>query len=181
MLPAEAPERRAPAAPVAAAARPRGPPTPTTGVPNASLLLASAERRARLRRPPTVDAARLVAEARAALDRMAAYQVAMHRQESVNGSLQPEEDVILAVRRQPAGGPPELGGRPAQGPRGPLPVGRAGRPDARQHGRLGLPIPRLSIPPDSPMVMKNSRHPITEAGFDSDPRPRSGPRRRAPA
>ena len=28
-------------------------------------------------------------------------------------------------------------------------------------------VPRMSLPPDSPMVMRNSRHPVTEAGFDS--------------
>ena len=30
-----------------------------------------------------------------------------------------------------------------------------------------LPIPRMSIPIDSPMVLRTSRHPITEAGFDT--------------
>src|SRR5262249_11271597 len=30
-----------------------------------------------------------------------------------------------------------------------------------------VPVPRLSIAPDSAMVLKNSRHPITEAGFDT--------------
>ena len=30
-----------------------------------------------------------------------------------------------------------------------------------------LPIPRMSIPIDSPMVLRSSRHPITEAGFDT--------------
>ena len=28
-------------------------------------------------------------------------------------------------------------------------------------------LPRLTLPPDSPLVMKNSRHPVTEAGLDS--------------
>jgi hypothetical protein len=28
-------------------------------------------------------------------------------------------------------------------------------------------MPRLSLDPESPMVMKNSRHPVSEAGFDS--------------
>ena len=30
-----------------------------------------------------------------------------------------------------------------------------------------LPMPRMSIPVDSPLAMRNSRHPITEAGFDT--------------
>ena len=30
-----------------------------------------------------------------------------------------------------------------------------------------IPVPDSRLPPDSPLVMKNSRHPITEAGFDT--------------
>jgi hypothetical protein len=30
-----------------------------------------------------------------------------------------------------------------------------------------VPLPRLSMPPDSPLATRNSRHPITEAGFDT--------------
>jgi hypothetical protein len=30
-----------------------------------------------------------------------------------------------------------------------------------------FPMPRVSMAPNSPMVMKNSRHPITEAGLDA--------------
>ena len=30
-----------------------------------------------------------------------------------------------------------------------------------------IPVPRLSLPPDSPLALHNSRHPITEAGFDT--------------
>ena len=30
-----------------------------------------------------------------------------------------------------------------------------------------IPIPRMSIPVDSPLAMRNSRHSITEAGFDT--------------
>jgi hypothetical protein len=36
------------------------------------------------------------------------------------------------------------------------------------HVKLANPaLPRLTLNPESPMVMKNSRHPVTEAGFDS--------------
>ena len=108
-----------------------------------------------------------MSEARAALDRMTSYQVLMHRQEHVNGELQPEEDVVLAIRREP------------RAVRLSWPIGphkgrevlyRADEPGGLMHVNMAdsaLPIPRLSIPPDSPMVMKNSRHPVTEAGFDS--------------
>src|SRR5262249_22995306 len=30
-----------------------------------------------------------------------------------------------------------------------------------------LPMPRVSLAPDSPLALRNSRHPITEAGFDT--------------
>jgi hypothetical protein len=138
----------------------------TTGVPNSSILLASTER------PtdptlPSVTADRLVTEARSALDRIASYRVLMHRQERVNGTLQPEEDVVLAVRREPRSVRLSWPNGPHKGREV---LYRADEPGGLMHVNMAdsaLPIPRLSIPPDSPMVMKNSRHPITEAGFDS--------------
>ena len=33
--------------------------------------------------------------------------------------------------------------------------------------KSAIPLPTMKIPVDSPMVMKNSRHSITEAGFDT--------------
>jgi hypothetical protein len=138
----------------------------TRGVPNSSILLASAERSTRPM-PPTITPDRLVAEARAALDRMTSYQVLMHRQERVNGDLQPEEDVVLAVRREP------LAVRlswPVGPHKGREVLYRTDAPGGLMHVNMAdsaLPLPRLSIAPDSPMVMKNSRHPVTEAGFAS--------------
>ena len=34
-------------------------------------------------------------------------------------------------------------------------------------GNSALPLPRMSIAVDSPLALRNSRHPITEAGFDT--------------
>jgi hypothetical protein len=34
-------------------------------------------------------------------------------------------------------------------------------------GGAGAALPRLSIPPNGPLATANSRHPITEAGFDT--------------
>lgn len=133
----------------------------STGVSNGGQLVASADRPA-----AAVDLGSIVAEARAALDRMASYQVAMHRQESVTGKLQPEEDVVLAVRRNPLAVRLSWLGGPHQGREV---LYRADEPGGLMHVNMAdsaLPIPRLSIPPDSPMVLRNSRHPITEAGFE---------------
>jgi hypothetical protein len=136
-------------------------PKESTGGPSPSRSAESAEPR-----PGPVDPARLVAEARATLDRMANYRVSLHRQERVNGSLQPEEDVLLAFRRDPKAVRLTW---PTGPHRGREVLYRADEPGGLMHVNMAdsaLPIPRLSIPPDSPMVMRNSRHPITEAGFE---------------
>ena len=135
----------------------------TTGVPNASRLLASGERPSETK--PTADPRQVVAEARAAIDSMASYEVAMHRQERAGGSLQPEEDVVLAVCREPRGVRLSW---PSGPNRGREVLYRADEPGGQMHVKMANPaLPRLSFAPDSPMVMRNSRHPIAEAGFDS--------------
>jgi hypothetical protein len=142
------------------------PASTTRGVPNSSILLASTEPPTRPT-PPSVTPDRLVTEARSALDRIASYRVLMHRQERVNGTLQPEEDVVLAVRRDPRSVRLSWPNGPHKGREV---LYRADEPGGLMHVNMAdsaLPVPRLSIPPDSPMVMRNSRHPITEAGFDS--------------
>ena len=96
---------------------------------------------------------------------MANYQVAMHRQERVNGTLQPEEDVVLAIRREPRAVRLTWPSGPNKGREV---LYRADEPGGQMHVKMANPaLPRLSLPPDSPMVMRNSRHPVTEAGFDS--------------
>ena len=133
------------------------------GVPNASRLLASAERRPVA--SPDANPAQLVAGARAALDGMANYQVSLHRQERVNGSLLPEEDVILAIRREPRA--VRLTWTDGSN-RGREVLYRADDPGGQMQIKMANPaLPRLSLSPESPMVMRNSRHPVTEAGFDS--------------
>ena len=136
---------------------------PADGVPNAGLVLASAERRvapASAFSPETV-----VAEARAALDAMATYEVSLHRQERVNGALLPEEDVVVAIRREPKAVRLSWTEGPNQGREV---LYRSDEPNAPMHVKMANPaLPRLTLPPESPLVMKNSRHPVTEAGLDS--------------
>ena len=133
------------------------------GVPNASRILAANEHRTETK--PSADPAQIVAEARASLDALTNYQVAMHRQERVNGILQPEEDVVLAVKRSPRSVRLVWPNGPNQGREV---LYRSDEPGGQMHVKTPNPaLPRLSFAPDSPIVMRNSRHPITEAGFDS--------------
>jgi hypothetical protein len=131
----------------------------TAGVPNAAKILASTERR------PEVTADAVVAQARAALDSMTSYEIALHRQERVNGSLLPEEDAILAIRRSPKAVRLSW---PTGANQGREVLYRADEPGGQMHVKMANPVmPRLTLDPENPMVMKNSRHPVTEAGFDS--------------
>ena len=101
------------------------------------------------------------------LDGLHSYQVAMNRQERVGDSLQAPEDVLLSIRRNPRA--VRLSGN--EGP-------HQGREvlfsEKETNGMLlvnmadsKIPVPRFSLPPDSPLALHNSRHPITEAGFDT--------------
>lgn len=111
--------------------------------------------------------AKLVAESRSRLDALASYQVLLTRQERVAGTLLPSEQVLLSIRRQPQAVRIEW-------PDGPH-KGREVIYAADQNGGLlqvnmadsVVPVPRLSIPTDSPMALSRSRHPITEAGLDT--------------
>lgn len=109
----------------------------------------------------------IVAEARATLEKMTSYQVHLNRRERVGAKLLPVEDVLLSVRREPKAVRLEW-------PEG-AHKGREVIYSAAENGGLMqvnmadslVPVPRMSLPPDSPLVMSNSRHPITEAGFDT--------------
>jgi hypothetical protein len=149
-------------APLDARPDPR-PSTAGAGVPNAARILASVGRPSESK--PTATPAEIVQEARAALDALATYQVDMHRQERVNGSLLPEEDVVIAVRRAPKAVRLTWPSGPNQGREV---LYRADEPKGQMHVKMAnAALPRLSLDPESPMVMRNSRHPVTEAGFDS--------------
>lgn len=113
------------------------------------------------------EIAALVASARTRLDTIATYQVRLTRQERVGEVLQPAEDVLLSVRRRPKAVRLEW-------PDGPH-KGREVLYSATGHGGLMhiklaeslVPIPPLALAPDSPLALRTSRHPITEAGFDT--------------
>jgi Protein of unknown function (DUF1571) len=114
---------------------------------------------------PTVEA--IVASARARLDALTSYQVQLNRQERVGDILLEPEDVLLSIRRNPKAVRLEW----VDGPH----KGREVIYVADEHGGLMhvnmadsvVRVPRLSMPPDSPLILKSSRHPITEAGLDT--------------
>jgi hypothetical protein len=114
---------------------------------------------------PAVES--IVAAAQAKLDSMTAYQVEINRQERVGDTLQEPEDVVLSIRRNPKAVRLEWRQGAHKGrevlfsekeTNGLMRINMADSP---------IPIPPLALPPDSPLVLRNSRHPITEAGFDA--------------
>lgn len=115
---------------------------------------------------PQADLAKLVADARAKLDGMKNYQLKVSGQERVGGVLKDPDVMIMSIRREPKAVRLEW----REGPQ----KGREVIYVADQNGGLIhinmadslIPVPRMSLSPTSPLVMKNGRHPINEAGFD---------------
>lgn len=107
----------------------------------------------------------LVQTGRERLMKIGSYQVAMNRQERVGDALMPAENVLLSVRRQPRAVRLEWPDGPHKG-REVIYTAQGGMMHINMADSK-IPMPRMSLAPDSPMVMKNSRHPITEAGLDA--------------
>jgi hypothetical protein len=107
----------------------------------------------------------LINQSRTRLAGMQNYQARMTRQERVGSTLLPVEDVVLSVRREPFAVRLEWPDGPSKG--------REAIYSAREtSGKLqvhspGSLVPRVSLDPNSPLVLKNSRHPITEAGLEN--------------
>jgi hypothetical protein len=91
------------------------------------------------------------------------YQVTMNRQERVGSTLQPAEEVRLSLRRRPKAVRLEWPAGPSEGR-------EVIYSEKETDGQLqiyapGSLVPRLTLAPDSPLVLAKSRHPITEAGL----------------
>ena len=112
--------------------------------------------------PPAPTIKSLLDDAKARLVTMTTYQVELTRQERIGEVLQPAEDVILSIRREPRSVRLEWADGPHQGREVLYTAGGV----MHINDPHGL-IPRLNLAPESPLVMRSSRHPITEAGFDS--------------
>lgn len=111
----------------------------------------------------TIDS--LLASAKETLNKVKTYQVRLRRRERVGGHLQPMEEVVLSVRRDPRAVRFEWPSGPHQG-REVIYEPGANRGHILVHAPEA-PIPRISLSPDNPLVTKTSRHPISEAGFET--------------
>jgi len=109
----------------------------------------------------------VLAQTRERLDSISTYRVDITRVERVGGQLQTEEDVVLNVRRRPKAVLLQWAKGPSKGREVIYSTAINDRMMYVNMGNSALPLSRLSIPVDSPMVLRNSRHPISEAGFDT--------------
>ncbi|MDG3002974.1 DUF1571 domain-containing protein [Paludisphaera mucosa] len=109
----------------------------------------------------------LLDDARGRLESMNTYQVGITRIERVGNQVLPEEKALLSIRRNPKAVRLEW----PEGPnKGREVIYSAAINDRVMHVNIAnsaIPIPRMSIPVDSPLALRNSRHAITEAGFDT--------------
>ena len=99
--------------------------------------------------------------------RLQTYQMRVSRLERVGGQLQPEEEILLSIRRDPKAVRLEWASGPSKGRE----VIYSSALDPRMifvhMPPTAIPLPVMKIPVDSPLVMRNSRHAITEAGLDT--------------
>ncbi|MGC8638595.1 MAG: DUF1571 domain-containing protein [Isosphaeraceae bacterium] len=105
--------------------------------------------------------------ARNRLDAVTSYQVTMTRAERVGGRLQSEDDVLLSIRRKPKAVRLEWTNGPSKGREVIYSSAINDRMMYVNMANSSLPVPRMSLPIDSPLALRNSRHPISEAGFDT--------------
>ncbi len=109
----------------------------------------------------------VLAAAKERIDALSTYQVNITRTERVGGLMQPEEEVVLSIRRNPKAVRLEWAKGPNKGREVIYSTAINDRMMYVNSGNSALPIPRMTIPVDSPLALRNSRHPITEAGFDT--------------
>ncbi len=174
-IPEGLPRPEAVAGPAVAAATPPPGPTPpdsTTAPTLAAPVLTAPPATADAQGPTPaapVDGIRqmreLIDAGRARLASLTNYQVTMARQERVGDSLMPAETVLLSLRREPLAVRLEWPSGKSQGREVIYsPQETRGQLQIYSPGTL---MPRVTLAPTSALVMRNSRHPITEAGFGS--------------
>ena len=106
-------------------------------------------------------------EAKRRLEAMSTYQVNITRSERVGSQLQPEEAVLLSVRRNPKAVRLEWPTGTSKGREVIYSTAINDKSMFVNMANSALPIPRMTIPIDSVLAMRNSRHTIAEAGFDT--------------
>jgi hypothetical protein len=109
----------------------------------------------------------VLASAEAKLRSLTTYKLKVSRVERVGGQLQPAEELVLSVRTEPKAVRLEWSDGPSKGRE----VIYSSSLDPRMifvhMANSAIPIPTMKIPIDSPLVLKNSRHSIKEAGLDT--------------
>jgi hypothetical protein len=118
---------------------------------------------------PGVDsrASALLAQAQRNLRALKTYQAKITRQERVQDRLQPEEEILLSIRSEPRAVRVDWTSGPSKGRE----VIYSSTLDphmmfVHQPG-AALVVPAMKVAIDSPLVTRNSRHSIAEAGFDT--------------
>jgi hypothetical protein len=113
------------------------------------------------------DAKLILARSVAKLAALESYQVKMRRRERVGGVVQPEEGILLSVKRKPKAVRLEW----TEGSNKGREVIFAPTLDEKtiyvHQPQTAVVVPSMKIAVDSPLVMKNSRHTIAEAGFET--------------
>lgn len=115
---------------------------------------------------PQADLAKLVADARAKLDGLKNYQLKVSGQERVGGVLKDPDVMIMSIRREPKAVRLEWREGPQKGREVIYVADKNGGLIHINMADSLIPVPRMSLSPTSPLVIKNGRHPINEAGFD---------------
>ncbi len=108
----------------------------------------------------------ILSASRKKLNSMATYQVTLKRQERVGETLQPAEEALLSIRRTPKAVRLEWPTGPHKGREV---IYATGDGDGLLHVNMAdslVPLVPLALAPDSPLALRSSRHPISEAGFD---------------
>jgi hypothetical protein len=116
---------------------------------------------------PKADAKLILSQAVAKLEGLQSYQVKMLRRERVGGVVQPEEDILLSIRRKPRAVRLEWTGGSSKGREVIFSPTLDSKMIYVHQPATAVVMPSLKIAVDSPLVMKNSRHTIAEAGFDT--------------
>lgn len=115
--------------------------------------------------PKSDDLTSVLAESRLALEKVSNYQVKMSHQQRIGLTLQSPEDVVMSIRRKPKAVRIEW---PDGASKGREVLYSADLGSGQMHVRMPNPLlPRISMAPDGPLAVRSSRHPITEAGFDT--------------
>jgi hypothetical protein len=117
-------------------------------------------------RPAREDAKVILAQAVAKLQALDAYQVKMQRRERVGGSVLPEEEVLLSIRRKPRAVRLEWVSGSSKGREVIFSPSLDEKVIYVHQPATAVVVPSMKIAVDSPLVMKNSRHSIADAGFD---------------